>query len=115
MPHTRKNPPSATNAERVEDVSAHGVKSVRMVPQPNDTAGDPRRTESMLTFEDREAAYGAGYFAGMNHKFGLEVDDFARALLHQDARKMSGFARRVAAAKGPAWEAMIVWSGKGDD
>jgi hypothetical protein len=71
--------------------------------------------ESALTFEDREAARVAWYEAGMHHKFDLEVEEYARALLHQDACRMLGFARRLAAAKGPAWEAMIVWSGEADD
>jgi hypothetical protein len=73
------------------------------------------RNESVLTFEDREAARAAGYEAGMHHKFGLEVEEYARALLQHDARKMSDFARQLAAAKGPAWEAMIVWSDEADD
>jgi hypothetical protein len=71
--------------------------------------------ESALTFEDREAARAAGYEAGMHHKFGLDVEDYARALLHQDACRMLGFARRLAAAKGPAWQAMVTWSGEADD
>jgi hypothetical protein len=73
------------------------------------------RAESALTFEDREAAKAVGYFEGMNHRFGLEVEEYARALLRQDAHKMSGFARRLAAVKGPAWEEMIVRSGEADD
>ena len=89
--------------------------SRNMITVPTDSPQEARRDESALTFEDREAAKAVGYFEGMNHRFGLEVVDCARALLHQDARKMSGFARRLAAAKGPAWEAMIVWSGKADD
>ena len=89
--------------------------SKTIVPQPTDSPQEARRAESALTFEDREAARAAGYEAGMHHKFGIEVEDFARALLHQDARKMSAFARRLAAVKGPAWEALIVWSGASDD
>jgi hypothetical protein len=73
------------------------------------------RAASALTFEDREAARADGYEAGMHHKFGREVEEYARALLCQDARKMSDFARRLAAAKGPAWEEMIVWSGEADE
>lgn len=76
---------------------------------------EAHRTESALTFEDREAAEAAGYFRGMNHRFGPEVEDFARALLHRNACEALGFARRRAGAKGPAWAAMIVWSGEADD
>ena len=71
--------------------------------------------ESDLTVEDREAARVEGYEAGMHHRFGLEVEDFARALLHRNACEALGFARRLAAAKGPAWEALIVWSGEADE
>jgi hypothetical protein len=71
--------------------------------------------QSDLTFEDRQDAFNAGYESGAFHAFGLQVEECARALLRHDARKMSDFARRLAAAKGPAWEAMIVWSGEADD
>ena len=68
-----------------------------------------------FTAEDRHAAYCAGYDDGMHHRFGLEIEDRARALLHEQARVMLGFARRLAAAKGPAWGEMIVWSGAADE
>jgi len=61
------------------------------------------------------AAHTAGYELGKMERVEFEVEDFARALLHQRAREMLGFARRLASAKGPAWEAMIVWSGEADD
>jgi hypothetical protein len=61
------------------------------------------------------AAHTAGYELGKMERFEFEVEDYARALLHQRAREMLGFARRLAAVKGPAWEAMIVWSGEADD
>lgn len=113
MNPTRKNPPSATNAERAEDISAGSLKSIPMVPQLAGSPPEARRTESALTFEDRHAAEAAGYNRGMNHRFGPEIEDRARALLHRNACEALGLARRLAAAKGPAWEAMIVWSGEG--
>jgi hypothetical protein len=43
MAQTRKNPPSATNAERAKDISAGGVKSGPIVPQPTDSTQQVRR------------------------------------------------------------------------
>jgi len=71
--------------------------------------------ESALTSEDREAVRAAAYDDGMHHRFGLEVEDFARALLHRNACEALGFARRLAGAKGPNWQALIVWSGESND
>ena len=95
----RQNPPSATNAERAESNSAGGLKLAL-----HHTSGDPRHE-----------GFNAGYALGKMERFEVEVEDFARALLHERAREMLGFARRLASAKGPAWEALIVWSGEFDD
>jgi hypothetical protein len=65
-----------------------------------------------LDMDDREAAFQAGRQQGKAERVEAEVEDFARVLLHEQAREMLGFARRLARAKGPAWEAMIVWSGE---
>jgi hypothetical protein len=94
-----ENPPSATNAERAE----------------SNSAGDLRLASHFISGEDRHAAFCAGYEQGRAERFEFEVEDFARALLNQRARQMLGFARQLATAKGPAWEAMIVWSGEADE
>jgi len=73
----------------------------------------PTRDNS-LRFDDRHAAFCAGLEQGRMERFETEVEEYARALLHHDADKMAGFARRLAAVKGPAWAAMIDWSGEAD-
>ncbi|HZL05900.1 MAG TPA: hypothetical protein VFE45_10875 [Coriobacteriia bacterium] len=68
-----------------------------------------------MTFEDREAARAAGYEAGMNHKFGIEVKDCARALLHTWATESREMATEYAAKVGPHWMALITDCGELDD
>lgn len=68
-----------------------------------------------MTGDDIHNAFNAGREQGLSERFDLEVTDAVQAVLHQRTREMLGFARRLAAVKGPAWEAMIVWSGEADD
>ena len=66
--------------------------------------------ESALTSEDREAARASGYAEGMNHKFGLEIEDQVQARLHQLSLDALGMAQRHSAETGPAWSALIAWA-----
>ena len=86
-----------------------------MVAQTTDSLHEPRRDESALTLEDREAARAAGYEAGMNHKFGIEVERCARALLHTWATESREMAKEYAAVVGPGWLALITECGELDD
>lgn len=99
MPPTRQSRPSATNAEPAESNSAGGLKLAF-----DSISGDPRHE-----------GFNAGYALGKMERFEAEVEDYARALLHERSREMLGFARRLAGAKGPNWQALIVWSGEADD
>jgi len=86
-----------------------------IVTAGTDFPQDARRDESALTFEDREAARAAGYEAGMNHKFGIEVERCARALLHTWATESREMAKEYAAVVGPGWLALITECGELDD
>ena len=68
-----------------------------------------------LEFDDRHASFIAGLDYGLAQRVEAEIEDQVHARLHERAREMLGFARRLAARKGPAWEAMIVWSGQADE
>lgn len=64
--------------------------------------------------EDRHAAFIAGYDTGLTERFRADVSDAVHTALHQQALEALGMARRLARAKGPAWEALIVWSGESE-
>jgi len=68
-----------------------------------------------FTAEDRHAAFVAGYEQGKAERIETEIEDRMLTRLHEQARAALGMAKRYAAAKGPAWQAMIVWSGESDD
>lgn len=70
---------------------------------------------SDLTQEDRHAAYCVGYADGMHHKFGLDIEDRARALLIEWSRESRDMATEYARAKGPAWSALIAECGDLDE
>lgn len=92
-----------------------GSLLVSSVPAGPDIAQEARRAESDLTFEDRHSAWLAGFEAGMNHRFGLEVEDRARGLLNTWALESRNMARQYAARVGPAWSALILECSQVDD
>ena len=61
----------------------------------------------MLDFEDRKAAWLAGYELGKAERVELEVEDQVQARLHAVALEALGMAQRLARLKGPAWAAMV--------
>ena len=63
---------------------------------------------SDLTQEDRHAAYCVGYDDGMHHRFGLDVDDRARALLLAWSNESRDMATEYASRVGPEWTALVV-------
>jgi len=81
----------------------------------SDSAAYLNLPSDSISGDARHEGFNAGYALGKMERFELEVEDYARALLHDRAREMLGFAGRLAAAKGPAWEAMIIWSGASDE
>jgi len=68
-----------------------------------------------FTAEDRHAAFVAGYEIGKAERIEAEIEDRARALLHQRSLEALGMARRHAARVGPAWSAMIQECSQVDD
>jgi hypothetical protein len=60
-----------------------------------------------LDWEDREAARLAGLETGFAMRVEVDVEDLVQARLAERALEALGMARRLARAKGPAWEAMI--------
>ena len=65
-----------------------------------------------LTVEDRRAAFVAGYELGKAERFDLEVKDAVQDALHTRGLEALGMARTYAAAKGPAWSAMVLEAGE---
>ena len=66
----------------------------------------------MLDFEDRQAAFVAGYELGLAERVEVEIEARVIARLHRQSLEALGMARRLARAKGPAWEKMIRESGE---
>ena len=60
-----------------------------------------------FTAEDRHAAYCAGYDDGMHHRFGLEIEDRARALLATWSNESRDMATEYASRVGPSWAAFF--------
>jgi len=85
-----------------------------MVQPPTDIAQEARRAESDLTFEDRHSAWLAGFDLGCAQRVEAAIEERARELLMDQTRVMLGLAKRYAAAKGPAWEAMIAECGESE-
>ena len=65
-----------------------------------------------FTAEDRHAAFVAGYEFGKAERFDLEVKDAVQDALHTRGLEALGMARTYAAAKGPAWSAMVTEAGE---
>ena len=103
------------NDESSPEGAHESATTALMVAQPTDSPQAARRDESALTFEDREAARAAGYEAGINHKFGIEVEHRARALLDSWATESRNMATEYAAKVGPAWSALIAECSQVDD
>ena len=61
------------------------------------------------------AAFVAGYEQGKAERVEAEIEDRVSARLHTRALEALGMAQRHAAAKGPAWSALIAESGERDD
>jgi hypothetical protein len=95
----RQNPHSATNTERAE----------------SNSAADLKLASHSISGDDRHAAFCAGYETGKAERVDIEIEDQIQIRIHDRVRASLGLARKYAAAKGPAWEAMIVWSGASDD
>jgi len=103
------------NDESTPKGAHESATTTPIVTAGTDFPQDARRDESALTFEDREAARAAGYEAGMNHKFGIEVEHRARALLHSWATESQNMATHYAAKVGPSWLALIAECNEVDD
>ena len=65
-----------------------------------------------FTAEDRLAAFVAGYETGKAERVETEIEDRARALLHEQALAALGMSRHLAEAKGPHWAAMVAEAGE---
>ena len=81
-----------------------------IVSRPADNARD-----SVLTTEDRLAAFVAGYELGKAERVVLEIEDRARAMLHKWATESRGMATEYASRVGPNWTALVLDSGDRDD
>lgn len=68
-----------------------------------------------MTGDDLHNAFEAGYEQGLAERRELDIEDEVLARLHDQALAALGMARRYAAVKGPAWTAMIAWSGESDE
>jgi hypothetical protein len=95
---TQENPPSATNAERAEDISAGSVKSASILSQPRPSAAGV----DLLTMTDRErechlSGYLSGVLAGID--IGREQMDNELAAIHRRAYNMV-----QSMARQPTWE-----------
>ena len=88
--------PSATNAEPAESNSAGGLKLV----------------SDSISAEDRHAAFCAGLEQGRAERVEIEIEAQVQARLHAFALEALGMARTYAAAKGPAWSALITEAGE---
>jgi hypothetical protein len=89
---TQENPPSATNAERAEDISAGSVKSASILSQPRPSAAGV----DLLTMTDRErechlSGYLSGVLAGID--IGREQMDNELAAIQ---RRAFGIVQRMA-------------------
>jgi len=89
-----------------------GSLLVSSVPAGPDIALEARRSESDLTFEDRHSAWLAGFDLGCAQRVEVEIEDQVQARLHTRTLEALGMAKRYAAAKGPAWSAMVLEAGE---
>jgi hypothetical protein len=71
-------------------------------------------SDSSLRFEDRHAAFVAGYERGLAERTEIETEDQVQARIHGRVREALGMAQQYAAAKGPAWAALIAECGEGE-
>ena len=83
-----------------------------MLAQPTDSPREARRAETALTFEDRHAAFVAGYESGLSERIDIEIEDQIQIRIHDRVRASLGLVKQYAAAKGPAWAAMIAECGE---
>jgi hypothetical protein len=82
---------------------------------PAKASSDSLAAGTDFTAEDRHAAFIAGYEQGKAERFDLEVEHQVQARLHYRALEALGMAKRHAAAKGPAWSALITECSQVDD
>ena len=64
-------------------------------------------SDGSLRFEDRHAAFVAGYELGCAQRVDIEIEGAVQDALHTRALEALGMAKRYAAAKGPTWAAMV--------
>jgi hypothetical protein len=67
-----------------------------------------------LDLLDRHAAFMAGYEQGKAERVDIEIEDQAQTRIHGRVREALGMAQQYAAAKGPAWAALIAECGEGE-
>ena len=68
-----------------------------------------------ISAEDRHAAFCAGLEQGRAERVEIEVEDQVQARLHTRTLEALGMAKRYAAAKGPAWSALVMDCAERDD
>jgi hypothetical protein len=78
-------------------------------------AAPPRGGESPLSSTlDIHAAFVAGYELGKAERVDFEIEDQVQARIHGRVREALGMAKLCAAAKGPAWSALIAECGESE-
>ena len=65
-----------------------------------------------MTCPDCHPAFLAGRWLGQNERVDIEIEDAVQARIHGRAREALGMAKQYAAAKGPAWAAMVTECGE---
>jgi hypothetical protein len=67
-----------------------------------------------MTCADCHPAFLAGRWLGQNERIEIEIEDRVQARIHGRVRESLGMAQQFAAAKGPAWAALIAECGEGE-
>jgi hypothetical protein len=67
-----------------------------------------------MSCPDCQPAFEAGRWLGQSERVDVEVEDQVQARIHGRVREALGMAQQFAAAKGPAWAALIAECGEGE-